>query len=274
MKTSINKQTDVEQIWFRLNQQAETLIKDEPLLYDFVTRVILSQDCFASSISSLLATKLSCTYISTDSLYSLFRHLAIDPSITVALSKDLSAYLERDSACELLVSPYLFYKGFQATQAYRFMHCLWLSNQRGTALFIQSKVSEVFGVDIHPAAKLGSGIMLDHASGIVIGETVIVEDDVSIMQNVTLGGTGKDVGERHPIVRKGALISCGAKILGRHEVGEGAKIGAGSVVLSDVPPHRTAVGVPAKVVGLPATFYPSLEMDHMIADGSTSHKIK
>ena len=159
----------------------------------------------------------------------------------------------------------LFFKGFQALQSYRIAHWLWVQGRECLALFFQSRIALTFGVDIHPAAKLGKGIMLDHATGIVIGETTIVEDDVSIMQEVTLGGTGKECGDRHPKVRRGVLISAGAKILGNIEIGENAKVGAGSVVLKPVAPHTTVAGVPAVVVGRPVSASPALDMNHEIS---------
>ncbi|NND69077.1 MAG: serine O-acetyltransferase, partial [Halioglobus sp.] len=161
-----------------------------------------------------------------------------------------------------LYVPFLYFKGFHALQTHRVAHCLWQNGRESLALFFQNRMSAEFGVDIHPAAQLGSGILLDHATGVVIGETAVVGNNVSILQSVTLGGTGKDEGDRHPKIGDGVLISAGAKILGNIRVGEGAKIGAGSVVLEDVPPHTTVAGVPAKIVGRPASDSPALDMDH------------
>src|SRR5581483_830488 len=162
---------------------------------------------------------------------------------------DLAAVFERDPACRAHVDAFLFYKGFHALQCYRVAHWLWTHDRRSMALFFQSRVSELFTLDIHPAARIGKGIMIDHGHGVVIGETAVVEDDVSMLHGVTLGGTGKEVGDRHPKVRRGVLISVGAKILGNIEVGEYSRVGAGSVVLKDVPPGCTAVGVPARLTG-------------------------
>ena len=170
--------------------------------------------------------------------------------------------LERDSACHEIYIPFLYFKGFHALETQRVAHWLWHQGRESLALFFQNRMSVVYGVDIHPAAKLGRGIMLDHATGLVIGQTAVVGDNVSILQSVTLGGTGKDEGDRHPKIGNGVLISAGAKILGNIRVGEGAKVGAGSVVLDEVPPHTTVAGVPAKVVGKPTTQQPALEMDH------------
>jgi serine O-acetyltransferase len=188
--------------------------------------------------------------------------LADDPSISTAMRADLQAVSERDSACCSLVTPLLFFKGFHALQSYRIAHWLWQQGRNSLALFLQNRISSVFAVDIHPAARIGKGIMFDHATGIVIGETAVVEDNVSIMQSVTLGGTGKEAGDRHPKVRRGVLISAGAKILGNIEIGECAKVGAGSVVLKDVAPRTTVAGVPARVVGDSLCTQPSRDMDH------------
>jgi len=169
---------------------------------------------------------------------------------------------ERDSACTTLAVPFLYFKGFHALQTHRIAHWLWQQGRHSLALFFQNRMSVVFGVDIHPAAQLGYGLMLDHATGLVIGETTVIGNNVSILQSVTLGGTGKEGGDRHPKVGDGVLISAGAKILGNICIGEGAKVGAGSVVLHAVPPHTTVAGVPAKVVGTPNTDQPALDMNH------------
>lgn len=174
---------------------------------------------------------------------------------------DLSAVRLRDPAVDKYSTPLLYLKGFHALQAYRIGHWLWGEGRKALAVYLQNQISVSFGVDIHPAAQIGCGIMLDHATGIVIGETAIVENDVSILQSVTLGGTGKTCGDRHPKVREGVMIGAGAKILGNIEIGRGAKIGAGSVVLHPVPPHTTVAGVPARIVGKPTSDKPSLEMD-------------
>jgi serine O-acetyltransferase len=190
--------------------------------------------------------------------------MAGDAGIGGAVRADLLAVRARDPACGGLTIPLLFFKGFHALQAYRIAHWLWREGREPLALYMQNIISQTFGVDIHPAARIGRGIMMDHASGVVIGETAVVEDDVSILQQVTLGGTGNEVGDRHPKVRAGVLIGAGSKILGNVEIGEGAKIGAGSVVLEDVPPHTTVAGVPAKVVGHPKVAKPALKMDHSL----------
>lgn len=171
---------------------------------------------------------------------------------------------KRDPASTSYSHPFLYFKGFQAPQSYRVAHWLWTRDRRSLALFLQNRVSQVFAVDIHPAARIGQGILIDHGTGVVIGETAVVENDVSMLHDVTLGGTGKETGDRHPKVRAGVLIGTGAKILGNVEIGTGAKIGAGSVVLTSVKPHCTVAGVPAKVVGKPCEHDPALTMDHRL----------
>jgi serine O-acetyltransferase len=189
-----------------------------------------------------------------------------DPNILRAAEVDMLAVFSRDPACEDLTTPFLFYKGFHALQAHRIANWLWLNGRRTLAQFFQSQISVTLGVDFHPAARIGSGIMLDHATGIVVGETAVIEDDVSILHSVTLGGTGKTSGDRHPKIRRGVLLAAGCKVIGNIEVGEGAKVGAGSVVLDNVPPHVTVAGVPARIVGTTAEAIPSHDMNQKWED--------
>ena len=184
-----------------------------------------------------------------------------DPDVLRAAEIDMLATFSRDPACEDLTTPFLFYKGFHALQAHRIAHWLWREGRRTLAQFFQNQISVTLGVDFHPAARVGCGIMLDHATGIVVGETAVIEDDVSILHSVTLGGTGKVTGDRHPKIRKGVLLAAGCKVIGNIEVGEGAKVGAGSVVLDNVPPHVTVAGVPARVVGRTAGTVPAHDMN-------------
>jgi serine O-acetyltransferase len=178
---------------------------------------------------------------------------------------DMTAVFERDPACTSMLEPILYFKGFHALQSHRVAHSLWTQGRRSLASFLQNRISEAFGMDIHPAARIGRGIMIDHGTGVVIGETAVVEDDVSLLQGVTLGGTGKETGDRHPKVRRGALICAGATVLGNIEIGECAKVGAASVVLKDVPPRTTAVGVPARIVGS-CCEEPARAMDHSLPE--------
>ena len=212
-----------------------------------------------------IANKLACPPLQDRDLHDLLTSLLPDlPELDYHLERDIAATLARDPACRGRVSVVLFYKGFLALQSYRLSHHLWQSGRFHLAHWLQSRSSEVFGVDIHPAARLGSGIFIDHGTSIVIGETSVVDDDVSILHEVTLGGTGKHGGDRHPKVRRGVMIGAGVKVLGNIELGECSKIGAGSVVLESVPPHCTAVGVPARVVGGCSSAYPADEMDQWV----------
>jgi serine O-acetyltransferase len=190
--------------------------------------------------------------------------LSRSPLMRAALRSDLMAVRERDPASRGYAQPLLYFKGFHALESYRIAHWLWDQGREALALHLQNRISELFGVDIHPAARIGAGVFIDHGTGVVIGETAVVEDNVSMLHEVTLGGTGKESGDRHPKIRRGVLISAGAKVLGNIEVGEGAKVGAGSVVLHDVPPHCTVAGVPAKIVGKTSVPEPALEMDHAL----------
>ena len=232
---------------------------------------MLNHDSFASALSFRLASKLDNPMLPTMLIRDVIMEaIHADPDILSAAEIDVLATFTRDPACADLTTPFLFFKGFHALQAHRIAHWLWQNNRQTLASFFQNQISVTLGVDMHPAARIGSGIMLDHATGLVIGETAVVGNNVSILQSVTLGGTGKVEGDRHPKICDGVLISAGAKILGNICVGEGAKVGAGSVVLEPVPPHTTVAGVPAKVVGRPTSDQPALEMDHdFCCDGDT-----
>jgi serine O-acetyltransferase len=238
----------------------------EPALASFLHSTVLNHDSLESVLSYHLASKLGNAEINALQMRDIIEEaMRADPPIRQAIRRDLQAVFERDSACDSYLYPLLYFKGFHALQSYRTAHWLWRQSRKCLALFFQSRIALTFSVDIHPAARIGQGIMLDHATGIVIGETSLVEDDVSIMQAVTLGGTGKECGDRHPKVRRGVLISAGAKILGNIEIGENAKVGAGSVVLKPVAAHTTVAGVPAVVVGKPLSASPALDMNHEIS---------
>lgn len=253
-------------LWATIRSQTITQAECEPVLASFLYATILNHDTLEAALSFHLANKLDSPAMPAMLLREVIEQaLGDDPSIGEAVRADLYAVNERDSACCSLVTPLLYFKGFHALQAYRIANWLWRQGRNPLALFLQNRISSVFAVDIHPAARIGKGIMFDHATGIVIGETAVVEDNVSIMQSVTLGGTGKEGGDRHPKVRKGVLISAGAKILGNIEIGECAKVGAGSVVLKDVPPRTTVAGVPARVVGESKCSQPSRNMDHHLS---------
>ncbi len=252
-------------IWSALRDQAEEIVRTEPALASFVHATILSHDRLEEALAYHLAKKVGGDDVSPMMAREIFEDaMGADAAIGAAMRADLSGTFERDPACHSYAQAFLFFKGFHALQTHRIAHWLWQQNRKPLAYFLQSRVSELFQVDIHPAAKMGRGIMMDHATGIVIGETAVVEDDVSIMQGVTLGGTGKETGDRHPKVRRGVLISLGAKILGNIEIGEYSRVGAGSVVLKDVPSGCTAVGVPAKLVNCAGCDRPSQEMNQVI----------
>lgn len=237
----------------------------EPMLASFLHATILNHSDLGSALVFVLANKLGGPVISPMNLRDIFEFAYQGSNELVdAACMDIEAVVSRDPAIQLYSTPLLYLKGFHAIEAYRVAHRLWQLDRRELALFLQSQISEVFNVDIHPAAVLGHGLMFDHASGIVIGETSVVGDNVSILHNVTLGGTGKEVCDRHPKIASDVMIGAGAKILGNIHIGQGVKIGAGSVVLEDVPPHVTVVGVPARIVGLCSDDHPAFDMDQRI----------
>lgn len=250
-------------VWQRILDETAQHAADEPILASFLHATILNHGDLESALSFHLAYQLDSPTASSlllrEVILEAFRD---DACLRKSVRCDLLAVEERDSACQELYIPFLYFKGFHALQTHRVSHWLWQRGRRSLALFFQNRMSAEFAVDIHPNARLGHGIMLDHATGLVIGETAVVGNNVSILQSVTLGGTGKEHGDRHPKIGNGVLISAGAKILGNIRVGDGAKVGAGSVVLEEVPPHTTVAGVPAKVVGRPRSQSPALEMDH------------
>ncbi|WP_260175980.1 serine O-acetyltransferase [Acetobacter oeni] len=243
----------------------ESRVCCDPLVMGLLTTGISAHENFATALAAMAGRKLGNHFVGSDDLTVLVMECyASAPDIVCAGAADLLAIRERDPACPDFVTPFLFFKGFHAVQCYRVANWLWHEGRRHLALHLQSRSSELFAVDIHPAAILGRRILFDHGTGIVVGETSIIEDDVSLLQGVTLGGTGKHAGDRHPKIRRGVLIGAGAKILGNIEVGEGAKIGAGSIVLEAVPPYTTVVGNPAKKVGTRHTHLPSLSMDQTL----------
>lgn len=251
-----------DQTWSRMRVEAATAAAQEPILASFLHATILNHESYKAALSYRLAQKLSDGEMNAMQWREVCAEaFASEPQIVDAALRDLSAVYKRDPACREYMQPFLYFKGYLALEAQRVANWLWRHDRRALALFLQSRMSELFAVDIHPATTIGKGVFIDHATGIVIGETAVVEDDVSILQNVTLGGTGKDTGDRHPKIRRGALISVGAKVLGNIEVGEGARVAAGSVVLKDVEPHCTVAGVPAKPVGACKDSAPSETMD-------------
>lgn len=256
-----------ETLWAAIRAEVKAEVAVEPILASFLHATILNHDSLGAALSFHLANKLNSPTLPAISIREIVEQaFKADPNIIRATCKDIVAVVERDPVCQRYSEPFLYFKGFHSLQAYRVSHWLWQQRRTSLALFLQNQISVVFGVDIHPAAQVGSGILVDHATGIVVGETAVIEDNVSLLQSVTLGGTGKETGDRHPKIRRGVLISAGATVLGNVEVGEGAKIGAGSVVLHNVPPHTTVAGVPARIVGKPDSDQPALDMNHDIGD--------
>ncbi|KAL2555237.1 Serine acetyltransferase 5 [Forsythia ovata] len=237
-------------VWGQIKAEARCDAEGEPALASYLYSTILSHSSLEGSLSFHLGNKLCSSTLLSTLLYDLFLNsFSTDANIRSATVADLRAARYRDPACVSFSHCLLNYKGFLACQAHRVAHKLWTQSRRPLALALQSRISDVFAVDIHPAAKIGKGILFDHATGVVVGETAVIGNNVSILHHVTLGGTGKVGGDRHPKIGDGVLIGAGATILGNIKIGEGAKIGAGSVVLIDVPPRTTAVGNPARLVG-------------------------
>jgi len=254
-----------EVIWEMIKEQAILITTEEAVLTPVFAESILKKSSLAEAISSKLARKLASASMTSEVLEPILTKALLDiPQIVNSATADLLAIEERDPACHHLINPLLFYKGFHAISTYRIAHQFWKADRHSLALYLQSLASEAFGVDIHPAAEIGCGILLDHATSFVVGETAIIEDNVSILHEVTLGGTGKECGNRHPVVRSGVLLGAGAKVLGRVEIGQNAKIGAGSVVLEDVSPNTTVAGVPAKVMAENQINSPAEAMDQSL----------
>ena len=250
-------------LWAELRRDAERLAREEPAMAHIAEDFVLLRESFEEALAVRIAHKLSHTPVERNAFESLAREaFAESPRISIQAQNDMRATTERDPACDSVLTPFLWFKGFLALSAYRVAHHFWNAGRHHIALCLQSLISETFSVDIHPAAKIGCGILLDHATGFVVGETAVIENNVSILHAVTLGGTGKTCGERHPKVRSGVLIGAGAKILGNIEIGTCAKVGAGSVVLESVPAHTTVAGVPAKIVGEATEAEPCLDMNH------------
>lgn len=259
----------VDPVWDRIRLEAEEIVRSEPLLASMVHAGVLHHESLEKALAYRMALKLSSGEMSESILRDLAdQALQSDAALGQAARADLLAVYDRDPACHRIVSPLLFFKGFQAIQSYRLGHWLWGAGRKDMAYFIQMRVSEVFGVDIHPHARLGSGLMIDHAHSIVIGETATVGDDVSMLHSVTLGGTGKEDDDRHPKIGDGVLIGAGAKILGNISVGNCSRIAAGSVVLQDVPDCKTVAGVPAKIVGEAGCSEPSQSMNQLIGQSA------
>ncbi len=251
-----------QQLWKKIREEAWSNSVSEPVLASFFYSTILNHQSLKSALSYQLANRLDGHTMPAILMREVIDEaFSKDPEILNAAMADIVAVQERDPAVENYSTALLYLKGFHAIQVQRVANWLWKEKRIPLAQYLQSRSSELFGVDVHPAAVIGKGIMFDHATGIVVGETAVIEDNVSILQGVTLGGTGKESGDRHPKIRQGVMIGAGAKVLGNIEIGIGAKVGAGSVVLNSVPAHSTVAGVPAKVVGRPSCEMPSLSME-------------
>ena len=255
----------VDPVWARITQEAEEAVTNEPLMGGLLHACVLHHGSLQKALSYRFSAKLQSNEMSQIILRDIADEAYLeDTAIVDAARADLMAIYERDPACHRLLQPLVFFKGFQAIQAYRIANWLWRKGRKDLSYFVQMRVSEIFGVDIHPAARIGKGIMIDHAHSIVVGETAVVGDNVSMLHSVTLGGTGKEEEERHPKIGDGVLIGAGAKVLGNIKVGHCSRIAAGSVVLSEVPPCKTVAGVPAKIVGEAGCDQPSVSMDQLI----------
>ncbi len=260
------KLASVDPVWNRVCDEAVEAIRVEPLLGGLIHSSLLHHPTMERALSYRFSMKLASGEMSEQILREIADEAySGDPDLGQAARADLMAVFDRDPACHRFLQPVLFFKGYQAVQAYRVGHWLWQQGRIDLAYFVQMRVSEVFGVDIHPAARVGRGIMIDHAHSIVIGETAVVGDNVSMLHSVTLGGTGKEDGDRHPKIGDGVMIGAGAKVLGNIHIGHCSRIAAGSVVLHDVPHNTTVAGVPAKVIGEAGCSQPSVTMDQLIA---------
>lgn len=255
----------VDPIWASLTAEAEAAIVAEPALGGFLFATVLSHDKLEDAVVHRLAQRLNHADVDAHLISKTFEQvLATSPELGRAFRADLAAVKDRDPACTRYLEPLLYFKGFHALVTYRFAHALYKAGRRDFAFYLQSQASLIFGVDIHPAARIGSGIMLDHGTGIVVGETAAIGDNCSLLHSVTLGGTGKEGGDRHPKIGESVMIGAGAKVLGNITVGKCSRIAAGSVVLSDVPANTTVAGVPAKVIGPSGCPEPALTMDQHI----------
>lgn len=255
----------VDPIWTTIRSEAEEAVSRDPVLAAFLYATILNHDTLESAVIHRISERLAHQDLGADLIRQTFLAMAEDqPEWSNVVRTDIQAYYDRDPACDRFVMPVLYFKGFHAIQSHRLAHWLWNRDRKDFALYLQSRSSSVFQTDINPASRIGKGIFFDHATGIVVGATAVIEDNVSILQGVTLGGTGKETGDRHPKIRYGVLIGAGAKILGNIEVGHCSKVAAGSVVLAAVPHNKTVAGVPARVVGETGCDQPSRVMDQYL----------
>jgi serine O-acetyltransferase len=264
----------IDPIWSSVRDEAAEAVARDPLLSSFLYSTIINQDSLEDAVIHRLAERLAHQDVGSDLIRQTFKAMVDDDSTWASTVRvDIQAYYDRDPACDRFILPVLYFKGFHAIQTHRLAHWLWNHGRKDFALYLQSRSSSVFQTDINPAARIGKGVFLDHATGLVVGQTAVIEDDVSILHGVTLGGTGKAGGDRHPKIRYGVLIGAGAKILGNIEIGHCSKIAAGSVVLSAVPHNKTVAGVPARVVGETGCDQPSRQMDQLLPSQSPDQTI-
>lgn len=264
----------VDPIWRSIRDEAMDAVNRDPLLAAFLYSAILNQESLEDAVIHRLAERLAHQDIGADLIRQTFDAMLDDDAQWSSVVRvDIQAYYDRDPACDRFLMPVLYFKGFHAIQTHRLAHWLWKRGRKDFALYLQSRSSSVFQTDINPAARIGKGVFLDHATGLVVGETALIEDDVSILHGVTLGGTGKAGGDRHPKIRRGVLIGAGAKILGNIEIGHCSKVAAGSVVLSAVPHNKTVAGVPARIVGETGCDEPSRQMDQLLPSHAMDHVI-
>ena len=255
----------VDPLFTRMRIEAEAVIRAEPALSGFILAAIVNHETLEGAVIHRITARLDHAAVPASLLQQVFTDLAAhDPRLGAAMAADILAVAERDPACTRLIEPLLYFKGFHAIQTHRMAHALWQNGRRDLALYLQSRASGVFQTDVHPAARFGTGLFLDHATGLVVGSTAEIDDEVSILQDVTLGGTGKETGDRHPKIRRGVLIGAGAKVLGNIEVGSCSRVAAGSVVLRPVPPKTTVAGVPARVVGEAGCAEPARSMNQLL----------
>jgi serine O-acetyltransferase len=263
----VNALDKIDPVWSRIRNEADEVLRLEPELASFIYASILHHDTLEAAVIRRVAERLDHADVSGELIRQAYTDaLQDDSSIGAAFRADIAATIDRDPASDRYLDPVLYFKGFHAIQTHRLAHWLWHKGRKDFALYLQSRSSAVFQTDINPNARIGRGIFLDHATGLVVGQTAVIDDDVSMLQDVTLGGTGKQDGDRHPKIRRGVLIGAGAKILGNIEVGACARIAAGSVVLKSVPPNTTVAGVPARVVGEAGCAEPARAMDQMLHD--------
>jgi serine O-acetyltransferase len=255
----------IDPVWDRVRYEALEAVRAESAIGGFIHTNILQHLSFENALAHRIASKLTSSEISEQTLRDIcFKAISQDPQIANSARADVMAVVDRDPACSRYMQPLLYFKGFLAVQAYRVSNWLWIDGQQDLAYFFQMRTSEVFGIDIHPAAKIGKGLMIDHAHSIVVGETAVVGDNVSMLHSVTLGGTGKEDEDRHPKIGDGVMIGAGAKVLGNIKIGNCCRIAAGSVVLQEVPAKKTVAGVPAKIVGEAGCTTPSIKMDQIL----------